>query len=63
MRETLPLFGTYLDEGNPNDAPGHFPAWLCKRKFVAAYPFDGECYDVGTLKAYNSLNRQYAHEA
>ena len=54
-RETLPLFKTYLDEGNPKDAPGNFPAWLCKRKRVVAYAFDGDCYDIGTPQAYEEV--------
>ena len=59
-RDTLPLFAQYLDEGNPKDAPGNFPAWLCKRKHVAAYVFDGECYDVGTQEAYRDICIKYA---
>ncbi len=50
-RETLPLIKQYLDEGNPPDAPGHFPAWLYKRQPVMAHLFDGACYDIGTFKA------------
>jgi glucose-1-phosphate thymidylyltransferase len=55
-RETLPLVGRYLDEGNKPDAPGGFAAWLCGRKRVMGYVFEGECYDVGTPKAYAMLN-------
>ena len=58
-RETLPLFKTYLDEGNPKDAPGNFPAWLYKRKRVVAYAFDGECYDIGTPQAYKEVCEKY----
>ena len=58
-RETLPLFGKYLDEGNPKDAPGNFPAWLYKRKRVVAYAFEGECYDVGTPEAYKDVCLKY----
>jgi len=58
-RETLPLFTSYLEAGNPKDAPGNFPAWLCRRKRVAAYLFDGVCYDVGTPEAYRDLCAQY----
>lgn len=50
-RETVPLFKTYLDEGNKPDAPGNFLAWLYKRKPVYAYVMNGECYDIGTHKA------------
>jgi glucose-1-phosphate thymidylyltransferase len=58
-RDTLPLIGEYLGEGNNPDAPGYFAAWLCKRKRLMAYAFDGECYDVGTPESYAALNGQY----
>ena len=60
-RETLPMFAEYLSAGNPKDAPGNFPAWLCKRKSVYAYEFAGECYDVGTPKAYSDLCEIYGN--
>lgn len=50
-KETVPLFKTYLEEGNKPDAPGNFLAWLYKRKPVYAYVMNGECYDIGTHKA------------
>ena len=59
-RDTLPLFQAYLDEGNHKDAPGYFPAWLCKRKPVYAYYFDGDCYDIGTPEAYADICGRYA---
>jgi glucose-1-phosphate thymidylyltransferase len=54
-RETLPLIRTYLDEGNKPDAPGYFPSWLYRIHEVRAYVFDGECYDIGTPKAYEQV--------
>jgi glucose-1-phosphate thymidylyltransferase len=51
-RDTVPLFGEYLRQGFPPDAPGHFPAWLYKQKSVRCYLFDGLCYDIGTPEAY-----------
>jgi glucose-1-phosphate thymidylyltransferase len=59
-RDTLPLIGRYLDEGNNPDAPGHFAAWLCRRKPLMAYAIDGDCYDVGTPEAYAGLNELYS---
>jgi len=56
-RETLPLFRTYLDEGNPKDAPGNFPAWLYKRKRLVAYAFEGDCYDIGTREIYKEISK------
>ena len=46
--EDRDLFKQYLAEGNNPDAPGNFPAWLCKRKTVMAFEIDGFCIDIGT---------------
>ena len=54
-RETLPLFRIYLDEGGKPDAPGFFPSWLYRIHEVRAYVFDGDCYDIGTPKAYEQV--------
>lgn len=56
-RDTVPLIKKYLAEGNNPDAPGFFPAWLHKIKPVYAYTFEGECYDIGTPKAYEEVNK------
>lgn len=57
-RDTLPLIARYLELGNPKDAPGNFPSWLCARsnplsKPVHAYLFEGECVDIGTPQSYD----------
>lgn len=54
-RDTLPLFASYLAQGQNKDAPGHFPAWLYKQKPVRAFFFSGECYDIGTPEAYQDV--------
>lgn len=59
QKETLPLIEQYLKEGNNPDAPGHFAAWLYKKKDVFAYTFDGECYDIGTHETYNEVRQKY----
>jgi glucose-1-phosphate thymidylyltransferase len=41
------LIPTYLDEGNPPDAPGNFVAWLHSRVPVHGYRFRGEWLDIG----------------
>lgn len=56
-RETAALFDVYLKEGNNPDAPGYFPEWLYRRKPVAVYKMDGECYDIGTPQMYDEVNR------
>lgn len=54
-KDTVSLFKKYLDEGNNKDAPGYFVEYLHKIKEVYAYEFDGNCYDIGTLEAYNEI--------
>ena len=58
-RETLPLFKTYIDEGNNPDSPGHFPEWLYKKKDVRAFLYGGECVDIGTVKMYNEIQETW----
>ncbi|MHB8962548.1 MAG: nucleotidyltransferase family protein [Saccharofermentanales bacterium] len=58
-RETLPMILEYLEQGNPPDAPGHFPAWLYMRKPVMAHLFDGECYDIGTFESYEDVQTNF----
>lgn len=62
-KETVPLIGTYLEEGNKPDAPGNFPAWLYKKKDVYAFRFDGDCYDIGTPESYHEICQLMAEGA
>jgi glucose-1-phosphate thymidylyltransferase len=61
-REHAALVPTYLDEGNPPDAPGNYVAWLYARAPVYAYQFPGEWYDIGDaqqlLEADNRMRRR-----
>jgi glucose-1-phosphate thymidylyltransferase len=61
-REHARLVPTYLEEGNPPDAPGNFVAWLYKRAPVYAYRFPGEWFDIGDreqlLEADNRMRRR-----
>ena len=58
-RDTIPLFETYISEGNKPDAPGYFVEWLYKRRDVYAYTFAEECYDIGTPKSYEDVCREF----
>lgn len=51
-RETLPLIGAYIKEGNNPDAPGHFIPWLINRNDVYTYVFDAVRIDIGTPESY-----------
>jgi len=54
-KETLPLFRSYLENGNNPDAPGHFIPYLLKHQPVHAYLFEGKRYDIGTVKSYEKV--------
>jgi glucose-1-phosphate thymidylyltransferase len=62
-RDHARLVGTYLEEGNPPDQPGHYVAWLHKREPVYAYRFPGEWFDIGDinqlLEADNRMRRRH----
>jgi glucose-1-phosphate thymidylyltransferase len=49
-REHARLVPTYLEEGNPPDAPGNFVAWLHTREPVYAFRIPGAWYDIGDAK-------------
>ena len=57
-KETLPLFDAYIKEGQTPDAPGYFIQWLYEKKDVYAYIMNGECYDIGTIEAYEDMQRR-----
>lgn len=59
QKDTIPLFDTYLREGNKPDAPGYFPVWLYLQKDIYTYSFDGECYDIGTHDALSEVRRKF----
>jgi glucose-1-phosphate thymidylyltransferase len=46
-REHVPLLDDYLDAGNSSDQPGRFVEWLCRRRPVYGWRFDGPWYDIG----------------
>lgn len=57
-KDTVPLVGKYLEEGNNPDAPGHFIPWLISQKSVYAYVFDAMRIDIGTPESYyDALDR------
>jgi len=59
-KETIPLFKEYIKQGNKPDAPGYFIQWLFKVKDLYAYEFTkGDCFDIGTHKAYNEIKERF----
>jgi glucose-1-phosphate thymidylyltransferase len=62
VRDHVRLVRTYLDQGNPRDAPGNFIGWLRERAPVYAYRLPGQWYDIGDanqlLEADNRMRRR-----
>lgn len=58
-KQTLPLFRTYISEGNNPDSPGHFPEWLFRKKEVRAHIYEGKCVDIGTVRMYNEIRKSW----
>lgn len=62
-RAVIPLFRTYIEEGNNPDQPGRFIQWLYQRRPVKTYQVQGTWFDIGskeTLEEANELFRQFA---
>ena len=53
-KEDMNMIGEYLATGNSPDAPGHYIAWLCKRRAVNAFIVNGYYLDIGTHESYNA---------
>ena len=56
-KETVPLFNTYIAEGNNPDQPGRFIQWLYPRKAVYTYPVKGTWFDIGSKETLDEANR------
>ncbi|MEG2235999.1 MAG: sugar phosphate nucleotidyltransferase [Clostridia bacterium] len=59
-KSVIPMFRQYIEEGNSNDAPGNFVAYLHEKMSTYAYAFTGECYDVGTHDSLAYVNELYS---
>jgi glucose-1-phosphate thymidylyltransferase len=56
----LPLFKTYLAEGNNPDQPGRFLQWLYVRKPVKTFPIKGLWLDIGSKGTLEEANEIFA---
>ena len=48
-----------IKDGCGVDAPGSYPAWLCKRTDVYAMEMPGKRFDVGNIEGYEKINKEY----
>ena len=59
-RELLPLFVTYLADGNNPDQPGRFLQWLYTRKPVKTFQLKGKWLDIGSRETLEEANKIFA---
>jgi glucose-1-phosphate thymidylyltransferase len=56
----LPLFTTYIAEGNNPDQPGRFLQWLYSRKPVKTFQIGGQWLDIGSKETLEESNKIFA---
>ncbi len=59
-KSTVPMFNTYLAEGNNPDQPGRFIQWLYPRLPVHTHPIKGTWFDIGSKETLEEANRIFA---
>lgn len=55
-KTTVPMFDTYIKEGNNPDQPGRFIQWLYKRLPVHTFPISGTWFDIGSKETLAEAN-------
>lgn len=48
-----------IADGCGYDAPGSYPAWLCRQRKVYAMEMPGKRYDIGNLASYEQVQKEY----
>ena len=61
-RDTLPMIGQFMDEGNNGDSPGRFPTWLYTKKDMRVWFFPGACVDIGTHAHLAEVHERFPDE-
>ncbi len=59
-KDTIPMFNTYIAEGNNPDQPGRFIQWLYPRLGVNTCPINGIWFDIGSKETLEEANRIFA---
>ena len=59
-KSTVPMFDTYIKEGNNPDQPGRFIQWLYKRMPVYTSPISGTWFDIGSKETLEEANQIFA---
>jgi glucose-1-phosphate thymidylyltransferase len=59
-KDTVPMFNTYIEEGNNPDQPGRFIQWLYRRLPVHTYPISGTWFDIGSKETLEEAGELFA---
>jgi len=59
-RATVPLFATYIAEGNNPDQPGRFIQWLYQRKPVRTHQIRGTWFDIGSKETLEKADQIFS---
>ena len=58
-KQDAALIKKAIESGCGTDAPGSYISWLCKHTNVFAMQMQGKRYDIGDLKSYEQVKREY----
>jgi glucose-1-phosphate thymidylyltransferase len=58
----IPLFKTYVNEGNNPDQPGRFIQWLYTRMPVYTWRVPGKWFDIGSKETLEEVNRYFINQ-
>ena len=59
-KTTIPMFNTYIQEGNNPDQPGRFIQWLYPRLGVNTRTIKGTWFDIGSKETLEEANEIFA---
>jgi glucose-1-phosphate thymidylyltransferase len=61
-KETLALIEKYIQEGGKVDRAGDYIGWLCQKKRLNGFQFEGTWYDIGSIEAYNEAQDKFSNK-
>jgi glucose-1-phosphate thymidylyltransferase len=61
-KHVVPLFQTYVTEGNNPDQPGRFIQWLYKKMPVYTWRVPGKWFDIGSKETLEEVNRYFIEQ-
>lgn len=56
---TLSSVGDYLKEVKKSDTAGDYIRWICEKKDVYGFTFEGTWYDIGSVESYHEAQEKF----